>query len=330
MKLFHELFSPFLLPILGLYLDDGAGGGGGGAGAGAAGGGGDAGGAGGAAGAGGGAAGAGTPAQMSVLIGPDGKFVKGWSGALGVPDTLEAKFTDPKALAGSYVNLEKMINAKGIIPPGPNATAEEKSAFFKALGRPDKPEDYGITMPAKIGDKAFPKELWNADQAAGFAKWAHEKGFNKEQVAALVEFDAARGLSTFEAGQAAQTKAKTDGIAALKTEWGADYDKNLALATKAAEQAGGADLMNHPLANDPVFIKAMAKVGAMIVEDSAAGARGTQHTNTNPAAEIAAIMADKKHAWQPDFAKHGHSAQAHQAAVEQMAKLYRLKNGEAA
>jgi hypothetical protein len=186
-------------------------------------------------------------------------------------------------------------------------------------------------MPAKIGDKAFPKELWNAEQAGAFAKWAHEKGWSTQQVKDAIEFDAARGLSSFEANQAAQAKAKTDGVTALKTEWGADYEKNLGLAKKAAEQAGGVDLLNHPLANDPVFIKAMAKVGAMFVEEpgGAAGARGTQHTNTNPTAEIGAIMADKKHAWQPDFAKHGHSAQAHDEAVKHMAKLYRLKNGEA-
>jgi hypothetical protein len=346
MNYLHEFFSFFALPFLGLALDGGAGGGDGTPAGGAP----AAGGAAAPAGGGsaapvGGAPAAGTAAPAAAastpLIGPDGNFVPGWAASLGVPNVrsdpnnkdeltpaaaLEKKFTSPKALLGSYQSLEKMISAKGIIPPGPNATPEEKSAFYKALGRPDKPEDYGIKMPEKIGDKPFPKELWNEEQAAGFAKWAHERGFNKEQVSALIEFDAMRGMRDMETFTASSQKAQTEAVAALKQEWGADYAANLKLAQEAAKQAGGPELLAHPLANDPQFIKAMAKVGKMIVENPTAGARGSSHAAVSPAAEIASIMSDKKHAWQPDYAKHGHSPKDHADAVAHMAKLYALKN----
>lgn len=345
MKIFHELFSFFLPAILGLSIDNPSGGGGagdGGAGSaaggqgaagtdtGAAAGGTGTGGTGGsaAAGAGGGAAQAGA---TSPLIGADGKFLPGWSKLLGGTDALEAKFTDPKALVGSYQSLEKLISAKGIIPPGPNATPEQKAEFFKALGRPDKPEDYGISKaPEKLGDKPFPKELWDQERATGFSKVAHDIGLTKAQAEALAAFDMTTGQARFEKFNAMQTKAISDAEGALKTEWGPKYAENLALAQKAAKEAGGDALLAHPLANDPMFIKAMAKVGSMIVEAPAAGARGTQHQSVNPASEIDAIMNDKQHAWQPDFAKHGHSPKAHEAAVQRMAQLYRLKNGEAA
>lgn len=232
---------------------------------------------------------------------------------------------------GSYLSLEKLISSKGVIPPGPNATPEEKSAFFKALGRPDTPEGYGLKMPEKIGDKPFPKELWNDQQAAGFAKVAHSLGLTPAQTQALVEFDAARSLTAHEGTTAATQQAQQAAVTALKAEWGADYAKNLALAQQAAKEAGGDALLAHPLANDPLFIKAMAKVGGMIIETPAAGARGTQGGQAlNPGAEIAAIMNDKNHAWQPDFAKRGISAKAHADAVAHMARLYQLKNGEAA
>lgn len=260
------------------------------------------------------------------FLGDGDTFKPGWAKALGGPDALEAKFTSPKSLVGSYAALEKLISAKGIIPPGPNATPEQKSEFYKALGRPDKPEDYGIKMPEKIGDKPFPKELWNAEQAGQFAKWAHEKGFNKEQVNALIEFDAARGMGAHESFTQQSAKAQADAASALKTEWGANYDANLAAAKEAAKAVGGEELLNHALANDPAFIKAMAKVGAMTQERPAAGARGTQAGTTDPKAEIAAIHADKNHPWHPQNTNK--APIAHQRAVEHMTKLYKMVHGE--
>lgn len=348
--LFNALFSRLLAPLY-FHADDSGGGGGGQTGQAGAGTGGAAGVAAGtqAAGAGTIVAGAGAQAAGAAgnnaaagtaggavatgpLIGADGKFVTGWSKLVGGTDALEQKFTDPKALVGSYLSLEKMISAKGIIPPGPNATAEEKSAFFKALGRPDKPEDYGLKMPEKIGDKAFPKELWNAEQAAGFAKVAHGLGLTAQQTQALVEFDAARGLSAHEGSAAAQQQAQATAQQALKDEWKGEYAANLALAKKAAIEVGGDELLADPLANSPAFIKAMAAVGKLISEDGAAGARGTQRGQgaASPAAEIQAIMNDAKHPWQANYKDHGHSKAAHEAAVAAMQRLYQQKNGEVA
>ncbi len=263
------------------------------------------------------------PPSQGPIIGPDGNFIKGWSKQLEAPETLEAKFTSPKALAKSYGDLEKLISAKGIIKPGPNATPEEKASFFKELGRPEKPEDYGIKMPDKVGDQPYPKEFWNPKLAEGAAKVFHAAGLTKEQadmVTALHNEITMGAKSDFESKMAQQ---RTENMAALKAAWpGAEYDTNLALAKKAAEQAGGAELLAHPLANDPMFIKAMAKVGAMIVEQPAAGARGTSHAGVDPKAEIQAIMNDKNHPWQPNNAKL--NPKAHDDAVKHMARLYQL------
>jgi hypothetical protein len=331
MNLFHDFFSFFFVPIA-LAVDAPAGGGGGDGGTPA--GGAPSGGApapsGGTAAPAGGAPAApagGAPAVSGPILGQDGKFVPGWSKVLGGTDALEAKFTDPKALVGSYLSLEKMISSKGIIKPGPNATPEEKAAYFNALGRPEKPEGYAIKMPEKIGDKPFPKELWSDAQAADFAKYAHERGMLPEHVNAVVEYDAQRAVRAKQEQADAESKAQSDAITALKAEWGTNYDTNLKLAQEAAKQAGGDELLGHALANDPVFIKAMAKVGKMIVETPAAAARGTSHAATNPDAQIKAIMADKNHPW------HAHNAnkdpKAHKDAVLEMQRLYKLKHGEA-
>lgn len=350
MKLFHELFSFFLMPVLGLHLDGGDGGGGGGdagaagAGAGAAGadkgaagagqGGGSAAGAGAGAAAGGaaaggaaGGAGAAAGAHLGAFIDDKGTFKAGWSKAYGLPETLEQKFTTPEALLKSYVAAERMIgNQNKVAVPGPNATPEERAAFFKAIGRPDKPEDYGVKMPDKMpdGKTPFPKELWNEKRATAFAKLAHENGFTKAQVEVLSKFDIEHGLEAYAAVKGAQ-KAQIDGaVADLKKAWGADYDANLALAERAAKEIGliGAD--NPELANNPAFIKAMAEVGKRLGEDRAAGARGTSHSQSDPKQQISAIMNDKAHPyWKAQHPEHAN-------AVKQMAELRRLAHPEPA
>lgn len=267
--------------------------------------------------------------QAGPILGADGRFLPGWSQQLGGTKELEAKFTEPKALVSSYQQLEKLISAKGIIPPGPNATPEEKSAFYKALGRPDKPEDYGIKRPEKIGDKPFPKELWDDAGATSFAKWAHEKGWSKQQVADAIEFQSARTLQEHAGFDAFTAQERQQAEAKLKADWGPKYAENLALANRATAQLWKKGEEPAHLANDPEFARAMAKVGQMIGEGPAAGARGTQGgMGTDYDAQIKAIYGDKQHPWHPENKKL--NPKAHEEAVAHVTRLYKLKNGEAA
>lgn len=347
MKLFHELFTFFFAPVFGLSADAAGGGtatvgadtGNAGQGAGNTGsntasgngsgsgltGGTDA--SNGQNGTGGNTSGAGAEAvDLSFL---DKPLPKGWAKAGGFPDAWESKFTTLKPALGSYAGAEKLIGAKGIIPPGPNATQEEKSAFFKALGRPDKPEEYGIKMPEKIGDKAVPKELWDQNNATAFAKWAHEKGWSKQQVQDAIEFDMGRAMAGHEAMVATSTKARTDAETALKTEHGAQYPEFVAKAERGAAALGLTKEMvaaDPALANNPNFIRMAAKVAEMIGEKGAAGARGTTHATENPQAKIDAIMADKSHPWHQKNASK--DMKAHNDAVLEMQRLYKAKHGE--
>lgn len=262
------------------------------------------------------------------FIGDDGKFKPGWTKAFGAPETLETKFTEPKALVGSYASLEKMISAKGVINPGKDATPEQKAAYYDALGRPAKPEEYGIKMPEKVGDKPYPKEFWNPALADGAAKVFHAAGLTKEQAEAVTNLHNEITMKAAGDAQAFQAKMLADGTAALKAEWGAQYAENLALAEKGAAAAGltAATLAAKPyLSNDPDYIKSMAAFGKAIAEQPAAGARGSQSNAQNPASEIAAIMGDLKHAYHANFKANGHSQQQHDTAVQHMKALYEMK-----
>lgn len=112
--------------------------------------------------------------------------------------------------------------------PGDDATPEQMAEFYKALGRPEKAEDYGIAAPDGV-DGGFAKDA---------AAWMHEAGLNAKQANALAgkwnEYVAAQQAA---AEQQFQVQAEND-MATLQKEWGQNYDRNIELARRAARGFG--------------------------------------------------------------------------------------------
>lgn len=228
--------------------------------------------------AGGNGAGGGAPPAFDIRQHLDdaGKFKPGWSKAAGIPDTLEAKFSEPAALARSYASLEKQIGAKGVIIPGPNASQQERDAYYNALGRPAKPEDYAFSKPDKVGDRVVPDAAWDKTRAANWEKRLHAIGVSKDQAHKIMEASITESLDGMEMINKgyAQTQAAAK-AQLIKDAGGQDgFDKMIGSARRVAEEIGGDELLNHPgLGNDPVMIKALAKVATMIGERPGAGIR---------------------------------------------------------
>lgn len=87
-------------------------------------------------------------------------------------------------------NLEKMIGSRPAIPT-PESTPEQKAAFYKAIGVPEKPEDYTYTPPqyeeidkpvGEILDK-----IRNSPIFDGVKQVAHEQGIPAPAFQKLVE-----------------------------------------------------------------------------------------------------------------------------------------------
>jgi len=102
-----------------------------------------------------------------------------------------------------------------------------------------------------------------------------ELGATQENAAKLVEAYDKYGQS-FEAAQEKQfqdfmAQTTKDNIAAMRKEWGADYDANLAVASRGIARflsdAGKTKLENSGLGNDPEFMRAFYQAGKMIQED---------------------------------------------------------------
>lgn len=103
-----------------------------------------------------------------------------------------------------------------------NATDEQKAAYKVAMGIPLKAEDYEIPVP----------EGESTELADGFRQFAAEKGLPKDVAKSTVEWwnsIVAKQQETY--AKELQTRSE-----AVKTKWGADYNKN-AETVKAMFQA---------------------------------------------------------------------------------------------
>lgn len=135
------------------------------------------------------------------------------------------------ALAGSYRNLEKHfgVPAEQLLKlPKDDADKETWNKIYDRLGRPAKPEEYELPIPAGVDD--------------GYAKFIattmHELGITKKQAQALAakqnEFVA--GEATRQAEAYSATIEQQD--SALHSKWGEAYDKNIQIARGSFAELG--------------------------------------------------------------------------------------------
>lgn len=117
--------------------------------------------------------------------------------------------------------------------PGKDATPEQWSEFYAAIGRPETPEAYELPVPE--GDTGeFAKEM---------APILHKNGISAEQAKGLAaDWNAlvtkqSEAMAAAEAAQAQAMNAKNTAEAqALQNEWGQAHTENMELARRAIRQ----------------------------------------------------------------------------------------------
>lgn len=143
--------------------------------------------------------------------------------------------SDPEAVAKSYRNLEKLLGAdragKTVVLPGEDASAEERMEVYNRLGRPDSPDKYQLPL----SDDADPE----------FTKWAqeafHGAGLTQDQAKAVAEKFTEFAQQQEQSQQAQYTQSVEQEDAALRKEWGQNYDKHISMAQRAARNLVGKD-----------------------------------------------------------------------------------------
>lgn len=138
---------------------------------------------------------------------------------------------NPGEMLDSYQNFEKLMGAPQdkIIKMPDSEDAEGWRGVYAKLGRPQTAEEYKLPVPTENGDPNFAKA------ASG---WFHEMGLSVKQAQAITA-----KFNEYQAGQIAAGKtqtieAMTNEQNAVKTKWGAAYDQNVKVASRAAREFG--------------------------------------------------------------------------------------------
>lgn len=173
--------------------------------------------------------------------------------------------------------------------PGENATAEQISAFWAKLGRPETADGYDFGL--KEGeDGTFYKRI---------APALHEAGITQKQLDALMPgWNKAAGEAQAEA--AAKLEADNEkAIAELQAEWKGDYDKNVELAKRACAKAGVSaeeiDMLAAAKGSAWVY-RTFAKIGRLAGDDAiitgGKDSGGVPGTAAEARARIKGLMGD--------------------------------------
>lgn len=235
-----------------------------------------------------GTGGASATAAQAGYVNPDGTFAEGWLDRL--PEELaEAKPTLEKFrsfgdLAKSYASLQTTLGKKAsaVAIPNEKSTPEEIAAYRKAVGAPDAPDGY------KLKPEQLPEGMtWDDELGKGFAEIAHKHNI---PAAAMQELAARYVASEAAKVEEYSKKAYADveeGKAALRKEFGGNFDANIQLAARVANTVG----LDPNLVTHPEIVKALVRMGKMVSEDkisqlgqsAQAGALNAKDIMTNPA-----------------------------------------------
>lgn len=186
------------------------------------------------------------------------------------------RFTSEEDLAKTAFEFrQKLSNA--ITKPGKNASEEEVQAYRKALGVPDSPDDYKITVDERAKE-FFEGEDYDSlnEIVSEFKKDLHAAGATQEVTQAaidkVVDFLVKSEENEDEIHQESFKKAED----ALRKKWGPEeYNLNKEYAKRGYKQFGTEDFMKIieslkyqgvPLANHPAFAEPWANVGRKMGE----------------------------------------------------------------
>jgi hypothetical protein len=174
----------------------------------------------------------------------------------------------PSSVVKSYIEAQKKIGQKGVLIPGENASEADVGVFYKALGRPDKPEEYGFKKPENL-----PKGVnYDDNRAKWFADLAHKTGLSTKQATTLFNEYNTNVIKESQDQLKAVEYFKKESSTSLKKEWGSNFEKNLDKANAAVKLFGGKDFIELLKATGmdahPLMIKAWERVANRIGEAS--------------------------------------------------------------
>ncbi len=164
----------------------------------------------------------------------------------------------------SLVSMKEQLN-RAVVKPGEDATDEDLTKYFTELGRPEKADSYEFSKA----------ELPEGMKFAEGTELQHKQkcfdiGLTQKQAQASWESSVKDGVETYNAVVKSLNQRAEKAEQALKDEWGADYEENIALVERAKTQFLSEEevqsLEKEGNANSPTMLKLLHKVGLSISE----------------------------------------------------------------
>lgn len=164
----------------------------------------------------------------------------------------------------------KALKAKdSIIRPGEDATEGEIAEYRKAMGIPEKPEDYYLPKPEGLPE-GLASDEW-------FRNAAHEIGLSKQQAEGVFKQYYENLTEQLQTQQAEKKRQQQKAVEDMQREYGGDYEGKLTQGKRAVQEIGGADFAKYleesGLGDDPRMIRAAIRMGELIGEDSLVAGR---------------------------------------------------------
>lgn len=226
-------------------------------------------------------------------------------------------FTNSGDLAKSFIHAQRMVGMDKIPVPGKHSTEDDWQVIYDRLGRPSDPNEY-----------AFENSSFQADDpgVAEFKKVAHAAGLNPSQANKIMQFYDGLQQSNAETVTANEQKVREESELELRKDFGLAFDKKVQQADDVFQKFFPNEMKDVKLANgnllgnEPIFIKALAKLADNFSEDSMQSENDLTLTPDDAQKEIDKLMSPGTPYWDK---KHP----GHQAAVEEVAMLQNMKHG---
>lgn len=199
----------------------------------------------------------------------------------GIPES----FRDNPAFEGKKVDdvLNEYLKYKEVVDtheknglvrlPSEEAQPEEVEQFYRKLGKPETPAEYGFKAP-----EGWPEGLdYSDERAAAFAEMAHRHNLSAAQANGLFGDFHEMVKSEFAANQTAKEDVLVSNIETLEKEWGPSDGEKFAAernnALRAFNTVADPDLAaafkeNPEIASNPLVLKTLARLGARMKSDS--------------------------------------------------------------
>lgn len=225
------------------------------------------------------------PEQTNMETNIETPVDQDWRGTISDPDLhkLAGRYESVSAMAKAVADLRRETSVR-IKPLGVNPSSEEIASFRKQTGVPESAEEYGFDLPEGMepteADIAFRQEM---------AQAMHGSNVTAGQAAALgTTFNAILERQRSDTAEAA-TAAIEANVSELQREYGAEYDRNIELARRAARSFGSEGFVDFlesktvdgvALGDHPDFVRAFARIGRSTGEpvidiDHSSGERST-------------------------------------------------------